>query len=425
MKVLTIGMDRKLFDNDSEVLARTIEYSKRMEELHIVVYTLRSKSFFPVHKDNLHIYPTNSTSRYMYMYDAYKFGKKIMEENKFVRGDSVISTQDPYESGIPGFFLSRKFNFSWLVQVHSDFFSPYFAESSFYNTVGALVARFLIPRANGLRVVSQNILDSIHKKIPSLLKKKQEYIPFSTLVLPIFVDIKKIKNTVLDPEKDLKKKFPQFNFFFLMASRLTKEKEISTAIIALREVLKHFPRAALVIAGAGPELFALNNLAKGLGISDNVLFLGWQDQESLVSLFKSANVFLLTSRYEGYGLTLIESAACGVPIITTPVGVARDIFKDGENSFVCDVGNATCFADRMYGLIQDNSKRQLFKIAIQETLNSVYESSNILITREQYVDKYISILEKLTYKLPPKKKNNRDINKSLGIEIQTEVDVGL
>jgi hypothetical protein len=79
----------------------------------------------------------------------------------------------------------------------------------------------------------------------------------------------------------------------------------------------------------------------------------------------------------------------------------------------------------MYGLIQDNSKRQLFKIAIQETLNSVYESSNILITREQYVDKYISILEKLTYKLPPKKKNNRDINKSLGIEIQTEVDVGL
>jgi len=377
MKVITVGTDKKLFDETSSVLSRQLEYSKKMEEMHIVVCT-HGKVYSPKHRGNLHIYPTNSSSKFMWVFDAYSVGKKVIIDNEFVRGASVISTQDPFESGLAGYLLSRKFRLPFQVQIHTDFFTPYF-KNTFLNKVRYMIARFLVPRAHGIRVVSENLKE--------LLLKKFSYLKTVPSVLPIYVDIRALIDAPI--VQDVRKEYSRFNFIILMASRLTPEKEIDTALHALKELVTEFPHMGLLICGEGSELPQLTKLVDSLGIRSNVVFLPWQ--ENLVSLYKTANVFLLTSRFEGYGMTLIEAGAAGVPIVATPVGIAEKIITNGVNGLLCPIGDSHCFAQGIRGLVLDNTKRELYKRALQDSIRELATSP------EDYVTGYVGLLERLIH----------------------------
>jgi len=383
MKVLTIGMDRKLFEEGSAVLERSLAYASKMEELHIIVFSLKKHNLKPKVINNLHLYPTNSISRIIFLWDAYKLGKNIIIQNKFVRGLSVISAQDPMS--IVGYALSKKFKLPLQLQIHTDLFSPYFKNSltnwkNFWYSgwVNILLTKFLIKRTKGIRVVGQDIKDLIKKKFPSIKAQID--------VLPIYVDVNEIISAI--PKRDLQKEFPQFKFIILMASRLSPEKRFDVAFKSFKNILSNFPQAGLIIAGEGNEKGHLESLVRELGLKDNVVFIGWQND--LVSLYKTADVFLLTSEYEGYGMTLIEAGASGCPIVTTKVGVANTgLFKNGENSFVCSVGDVDCLAKSINKLISNNSYRELFKRSMQDSIKFT------LISKEEYTNQYVSLLQKL------------------------------
>jgi 1,2-diacylglycerol 3-alpha-glucosyltransferase len=80
----------------------------------------------------------------------------------------------------------------------------------------------------------------------------------------------------------------------------------------------------LIIVGSGPRLASLRALATKLGISGSVAFESWVDQPTIASYYKTADLFLNTSLFEGYGMTLVEARAAGCPIVSTDVGVARE-----------------------------------------------------------------------------------------------------
>jgi glycosyltransferase involved in cell wall biosynthesis len=105
-------------------------------------------------------------------------------------------------------------------------------------------------------------------------------------------------------ERFLKEKYPKFETIFLVASRLTREKNIPAAI---RAFAGSNPKAGLVIIGDGPERNKLEAISSSLGLSQRILFEPWQG--NLSRYFGSADAFLLPSLYEGYGLTLIEAKA--------------------------------------------------------------------------------------------------------------------
>ena len=380
MKVLTIGTDRKLFEERSAVQMRSIEYASKMEELHIIVFSTKEQNYKSISIGNLHIYPTNSGTLFNYIFDTFSLGKKIIPGNKFVLGDSVISAQDPFETGLVGYFLKMKFNFPFQIQIHTDLFSPYF-KNSFINYIRVFIAKFLIPKASGIRVVSETIKDSIKRKFPRLNVNPE--------ILPIFVDMEKIMNT--PPKKDIMADFPQFKFIIFMASRLSEEKRIDIALDMMKNLLSEFPYIGLIIAGEGPQKSNLENKVKKLGLTKTVVFIGWQDD--LISYYKTANIFLLTSEYEGYGMTLIEAGASGCPIVTTKVGIAgTSLFINGENSFVCPVGDTDCILESILQLFRDNEKRQLFK---REMGDSIKKRA---ISKEEYIQKYVSLLEYLIQK---------------------------
>lgn len=378
LKVLSIGTDRKLFEDDSAVLLRNIDYASKMEELHIIVFSQKNLGLKTKIVGNLYIHPTNSLSRIHYVFDAVRIGKGLIENWKLKIENSrnlVISTQDPFETGLVGYLLSRKFNIPLQLQFHTDFSSPNF-KNSVLNRLRVLIANFLIPKAYGLRVVRDSIKTSLEKNFQNMKVAPQ--------VLPVFVDIEKILNT--SPVINLENDFKRFKFIVLMASRLTKEKRIDVGLRALKSVLNKYPKTGFIIAGEGQEEERLKDLAKKLEVDKNVLFVGWQ--KDLIPFYKVADVFLLTSEYEGYAMSLIEAGASGCPIITTRVGVANtDLFVNNQNSFICDVGDENCIAISIMEIIEDNSKRELFKHSMQASIKKV------LVSRSEYVSKYVDLLE--------------------------------
>ena len=185
---------------------------------------------------------------------------------------------------------------------------------AFLNFARWWLAKFLLPRADNIRVVSTRIKNFLQVRL-KITENKIE-------VRPIKIDEKKILGAPILPENDLRKKYPQFDFIALMAGRLEPEKNVSLAIEVWREVVKKSSRAGLIIVGSGSLLNDLKLQATSYKLQANLIFEPWT--ENLSAYYKTANVLLNTSFYEGYGLAVAEARAAGLPVISTDVGAVRD-----------------------------------------------------------------------------------------------------
>src|SRR3989344_1142990 len=227
-----------------------LEYGALVDELHIIVFSRKSKVPPKARLvkggesrkfGNVFLYPTNSRSKWFYIFNARKIARNMFHVSRFTFHDWLVTTQDPFETGLAGWLIARKNNIPLQLQIHTDFLNPCFARESLLNHIRVRIARFLLPRARGIRVVSDRIKNS--------LKAKSYKLKAEPTVLPIFVDTEQLKNAPV--KTDLRKKYPQFDFIVLMASRLTKEKNIPLAFAAMKEIVKKHPRVGLVIVGSG------------------------------------------------------------------------------------------------------------------------------------------------------------------------------
>lgn len=369
MNVLVISTDRKLYHKESAVRERMRWYGTLAEELHIIVFSLR-KLEYPSQpfeeKPNIYFYPTNSRSRWLYITDAVWIGLKILNGG----GDWILSTQDPFETGVVGWVLARLKRTKLHIQVHTDLFSKYFMRSHFLNRPRVFIARFLLPRADSIRVVSLRI----KKKIESLVPRRVPIYNF-----PIFVDVNHIKETALS--YDLHKEHPEFDCIVLQLSRLEPEKNIGLGIYALQEIIKKYPKTGLVIIGSGTQRKYLENLIAHLGLQKNVLLTGWK--EDIISAFRTADIFLLTSKYEGYAMTLVEAVSARLPIVTTDVGLVGDILKDNQSALVCEPEDSKCISRKLEKLIENPDLRKQLAVCAKESVEH-----NTVRDQRKYIEMY-------------------------------------
>lgn len=123
----------------------------------------------------------------------------------------------------------------------------------------------------------------------------------------------------------------------MTAGRLVDDKDQATLIQAFARVNKQ-NKAQLIILGEGGLESKLKNLAQELGIEDRVYFAGFQKNPYVY--FAQADVFVLSSKREGFGHVLAEALAVGIPIVSTKAKPgAREVLKDGEYGLLCEVGN--------------------------------------------------------------------------------------
>jgi poly(glycerol-phosphate) alpha-glucosyltransferase len=137
----------------------------------------------------------------------------------------------------------------------------------------------------------------------------------------------------------------------VVVSRLAPEKDVGAAIEAFGEVSRALPRARLEIWGSGPEEGQLKALTRELGLEGSVRFAGYTD--NVPAVFQSAECSVLTSRWEGFSLTVVESLASGTPCIAFDVkyGPAAMI-ADGVNGYLVAPGDRGELARRIIGFLE-------------------------------------------------------------------------
>jgi glycosyltransferase involved in cell wall biosynthesis len=376
MKVLSIGTDRKIFEKKSQVRQRMADYGRLFDELHIVVFSKKSLGFKEEKiAENVWVYPTNSLTRFLYIRDATTVANKIINDKKLTKETTVVSCQDPFETGKVGVTLKKQHHLNLQIQIHTDLMSPFFTSATFLNRIRTGMVRRSLEQADEVRVVSERIKRSIIKL--GIPEKKID-------ILPIFVDQDIARR---QPSYNLRIFYPDFSHIVLMASRITLEKDIETALRAFADVLNAFPHAGLVIMGEGRDKERLMSQAWRLGLWPQVVWRPWE--ADLVSAYKTADIFLLTSLYEGYGLTLAEAGLCETAIITTDVGIAGDVLIDGENASVCPVGNNKCLAEKIIHLLSDSELRKSFGSKAKKDI-----AATLPPTKEAYLQNYQALMKK-------------------------------
>lgn len=361
MNILSLSSDRTIFERGSAVRSRTLEYGRLVNELHIIVYAKRNLGFseegFP---PNIFLYPTNTRTRFGYILGALR--KAHLLKRRGVRID-VVTAQDPFEIGLAAFFIARVLGAKLHLQVHTDIFSPHF-KNSFMNRLRVLLAKFLIPRARAVRVVSERIRRS-------LLGLVRQGTPVT--VLPILVE--QGEDTPGATAEDFKKKYPQFDAHIMMASRLVVEKNIPVALEMMRGVVKKHPHVGLIIFGEGHLRASLEMMAKEKGIGDNVVFAGWCERPR--AYMQTADLFLLTSDFEGYAMSVVEALLSGCPVVMTDVGCAGEMVRDGKNGKVVPVGDVVGLVRAVGEVLTDGavSAKLLQPLPTKQEYLSAYRGS--------------------------------------------------
>src|SRR5699024_5297501 len=139
----------------------------------------------------------------------------------------------------------------------------------------------------------------------------------------------------------------------------------------------------LLLVGDGPEVKMAYDLVQELQIEEDVLFLG--KQKNISDILSIADLKLLMSEQESFGLVILEAMACEVPSIGTNVGGIPEVIQEGRTGYIVDVGDTEAAANRAIELLSDDIKLERFSKAAKAHVKEAFSSAKIV---EEYIDLY-------------------------------------
>lgn len=211
----------------------------------------------------------------------------------------------------------------------------------------APVVTFSINESDAITAVSQNLRDETFKHFK--IHKDIE-------VIVNFVDVSRFNRKPIDAFK--KVIAPNNERVFLHASNFRKIKRVQDIVKIFAAVNKVIP-SKLLFVGDGPERSTAEDLARELGVCDEIRFVGKQEQ--MEDILAIADLFLLTSEYESFGLAALEAMAAGVPVVSTNAGGLGEIIVDGETGYMSNVGDVENMTRQAISIIKDDGILNIFK----------------------------------------------------------------
>ncbi|MDP3779160.1 MAG: glycosyltransferase [bacterium] len=365
MKLLMISGDKGIMDEKSDVRRRMQAYARMCDELHIVVLASR------VHADhregNLFLYPVSGNA-VIRRFAAYSTARRIASQRKM----DVITAQSPDELGLIAYLVARSFGIALQLQVHTDILSPWYRRAGIIPRMKYVLARYLLPRASCVRVVSWRIADSLSREL--------HIQPSAVSVVPIALDMHKFASSKSSKSKG--RNGDNASCTIVSAGRyVEKEKNFSMLIRAMVRVAEKYPRAKLVIVGDGPDKEYYQSLISALRLGRNVFLEPWRTD--IEAILPSFDLFALPSYIEGWGMAVVEAMAVGVPVVMTDVGVAGEIVHDRVNGRVVPVGDQEAFAQALIDMCGSPEDREVFARSARETIDKLTPH-----TYEAYLDQW-------------------------------------
>lgn len=147
-------------------------------------------------------------------------------------------------------------------------------------------------------------------------------------------------------------------FVLMHVSNFRPVKRVHDCIRILAEVRKKLP-ARLVFVGDGPERSDAERLCRELNVEEFVTFLG--KQSALPEILSAADIFLLPSQQESFGLSALEAMSCSVPVVSTSIGGIPEVVRHDETGFIAELGDVTRMARYCVDLLSNPKKLAIFR----------------------------------------------------------------
>ncbi|QNK62381.1 N-acetyl-alpha-D-glucosaminyl L-malate synthase BshA [Pedobacter sp. PAMC26386] len=209
------------------------------------------------------------------------------------------------------------------------------------------VVTFSINKSDGVTTVSNDLKEDTNKHFDITNEIK---------VIPNFIDFSRFS---LKPKDHFKKAIaPNNERILIHTSNFRKVKRTADVIKMFKLILNKIP-SKLLMVGDGPDRANNEQLCRDLGICDHVRFLGKQD--AVEEILSVADLFLMPSETESFGLAALEAMACKVPIITSNAGGLPELNVDGFCGYMSNVGDVNDMATKAISILEDDDVLNRFK----------------------------------------------------------------
>jgi len=239
----------------------------------------------------------------------------------------------------------------------------------------APVVAFSINHSDGITAVSENLKkDTLeHFKINKEIR-----------VIPNFIDLDRFRRLKKDHFK--KAICPNGEKLVVHTSNFRKVKRIEDAVTVFKNMRKQIP-VKLLLVGDGPERSIIESMCRECGDCDDIRFLG--KLEAVEEVLSVADLFLLPSEKESFGLAALEAMACEVPVVSSNAGGIPELNIDGFSGYLCNIGDVDCMTKRALEILDDKNLPTFKKNALERA--RVFELSKI---RPLYEEYYHEVLER-------------------------------
>ncbi len=238
----------------------------------------------------------------------------------------------------------------------------------------APVVAFSINQSDAITAVSNDLRNETRKTFH--IEKEIE-------VIYNFVDVERFTRKPIDAFK--KVIAPEGERILLHASNFRKLKRVQDVVKIFYEVQKKLA-AKLLFVGDGPERQAAEELARSLDICEEIRFVGKQEQ--MEDILAIADLFILPSEYESFGLAALEAMAAGVPVISTNAGGLKEINIDGETGYMGNVGDILSMSRKALDILQDDDTLEAFKRRAAAHARK-YDIGNIVPIYEKLYERFL------------------------------------
>jgi glycosyltransferase involved in cell wall biosynthesis len=240
-------------------------------------------------------------------------------------------------------------------------------EARFISMIKAYIARYVLRKADLITCDAKHMKEAMRRL--GIAPQKISIICFG-------VDTKKFSPR--EKSEKLRERLRIFDSPAIISLRnLEPTYDVESLIRSVPLVLKEVPESKFLIAGKGSEEKRLGELAKSLGVSDSVKFMGFIPNEELPTYLNTVDVYVSTSLSDaGIAASTAEAMSCGLPVIVTDVADNKEWVEDGITGFVVPTKDPKLLAEKIIYLLQNENVRKKFgKISrkIIEERNNYYK----------------------------------------------------
>ncbi len=362
-----------------------IELAARGHQVHFISYNvpMRLKGF----SENIFFHKVEMSSYPLFDFPLYSIAlaSKIVEVAKFNGLDLVHAHYAiPHATSA---FIAREIikeevlnkrknnnNIKIITTLHGTDITLVGLEISFLPTM-----KFSIQKSDGVTAVSEFLK----------IKTQSQYgISKDIRMIPNFINLDIYKKIEDEETECLRKRLTKDDEKLIIhTSNFRPLKRVDDCIRIFKKIKEKIPSKLLLI-GDGPERSNCEYLAKDLGVDKDVTFYG--EQESFVEILSIADLFLMPSQSESFGLSALEAMACGVPVVSSNAGGLPELNLHGDTGYIAEIGDVDKMAEYAISLLGDKNRYRIFSENAHERAVNLFSSEKVVPQYEQYYEEILN-----------------------------------